>query len=355
MIISVLIRALVEENSVTITGFGTFSIKKLPAQIKDEIIFPPQHIITFEYAENDEGFDFVSKFSKWKQIRIDEAQDEISKWIEYIVKGVERNQTISYDDFGTFFKNQLGQIIFEGALNSQLNFENEGYEPIILAAKIQEENFGCDVFTNIEKEKRGNIKQFLQDKRTVYEKNNKKKNDRILFVMTIIVVIAILFALFYKEKLITFYRTVFEEKVGLFQEAAEIEDSAYTKDSAKDVKDMPFIPGNNLVENVAIGDLGDKKSELKKNEDHHLSQTPYNEAQMQIRFEKGKYYVIAGSFANEENALRLIQNEKLENYNPKFVVLPNSKLYRVCIGVFEDEKDAISFAEQFKKNYWVMK
>jgi len=132
MITPSLIRALLEENSVTITGLGTFYVKKLSAQIKDEVVYPPQNVIEFEYSTAVEGFDFVSKLSKWEQIRIDDAQAEVSKWLDLLEKGLEHSKSVFFDDFGTFSKDIFGKIVFQSVINSQLNIENEGFEPVII-------------------------------------------------------------------------------------------------------------------------------------------------------------------------------------------------------------------------------
>jgi cell division septation protein DedD len=74
-----------------------------------------------------------------------------------------------------------------------------------------------------------------------------------------------------------------------------------------------------------------------------------------LSYQKGKYYVIAGSFTKEEDALRHIKEKKLEKYHAKIVIQSQNSRRRVCIGVFDNEKDAEKFAAQTDKNYWVLK
>jgi nucleoid DNA-binding protein len=322
MIIPSLIRALLEENSVTITGFGTFSVKKLPAQIKDDIIFSPQNTVEFEYSESAEGFDFVSKLSKWEQIRIDEAQAETSKWLDLLEKGLEHNQTIFFEDFGTFSKNLLGKIVFQSVIIPQLNIENEGYEPVILPSKNQKEILHPVV-------------EPIQDKREILVIRKKKKRDWLYFVVIIFVAVAILGALFFKNTLSSFYKTVFvKNEVIIAVEDEETDTAAYI---------------SNMVEEKA------KEPELIKSKAGNLKKITSEENDVHLTYQKGIFYVIAGSFLKEEDALRHIKNEKLEKYHPKLIVHPDSPRIRVCIGVFDNEKDAELYAEKFKKNYWVLK
>lgn len=81
------------------------------------------------------------------------------------------------------------------------------------------------------------------------------------------------------------------------------------------------------------------------------SSTPYP----RIDYQSGKFYVIAGSFTNEQDAAKHIRQAKLESYDPYLLYQSGNTRVRVCIGVFKDENRALGFAEQFNKNYWVLK
>lgn len=73
-----------------------------------------------------------------------------------------------------------------------------------------------------------------------------------------------------------------------------------------------------------------------------------------INFEQGKHYVIVGSFRNENEVRQHIKQRKLEQYNPKVVLQPNSKQMRICIGVFDTEAAADSYGRSTGLNYWVL-
>jgi len=356
MFLNSLIRALTEEESVTITEFGTFSVKKNPAQIKDNVVFPPHNSIEFEYSKNVEGFDFVSKLSKWEQIRIDEAQTEVSKWVKMLENGLEHNPTIFYDDFGTFSKDSSGKIVFQGIINVHLNIENEGYEPIVLPIlhKTEKKTEQPESFNKTNKEELRNSEIQIQDKRIVHTNRKKRKSDRALFLVIIILVPLILGALFYKE--IVFYckQTLYlrnKESVVFSDETPASSALISTKKVVID-DDIPKVTTDeespNAVASTAVETPADVPSKP-------TSLSGVKAKIETLPFQKGNYYVIAGSFASKENAIRLIKNEELELYHPKFIHLPNSNLFRVCIGVFDNEEDARFFAEQFEKNYWVLK
>jgi len=327
-----LIRALLEENSVAITGLGVFSVKKRSACIKDEVIYPPQNMITFECSKEVEGFDFVSKLSQWEQIRIDEAQTKISEWITLLENGLEHNKSVFLDDFGTFSKDNSEQIVFQGAINSRLNVENEGFEPVVLAP--------------LRTKKNRNIDEPIKDKRIVLVKKSRKR-DKFWFALTILITIVALCFLFFKNSFPDFYQTVFTKKVdNTAVKNTENEDVAYINKMAKSEIDEDDIE---TPDNLSADELSNDFTT-----DHQkITQPESND--IYLSYQEGKYYVIAGSFVKKEDALRHIKDKKLEKYNAKLIVQPQNNRHRVCIGVFDNEKDAEQFAAKIDKNYWVLK
>jgi len=329
MIIPTLIRTLLGENSVTITGLGTFFVKKLPTHIKDDIIFPPQNIIEFEYSKEVEGFDFVSKLSKWEQIRIDEAQSQILEWLDLLETGLNHNKSIFFDDFGTFSKNEAEQIIFQSVMNFQLNIENEGFEPVLAPSN-----------KNI-------LTEPTKDKRIVLVKKAKKRDKR-WFLLTIFVAASVLCVLFIKNLLPDFYQTVFSKKDKAVAMNYTATEAVADLNSTEEKEVSEIVTVNNSENNNHSNALEDPA------ENQNLITMPESN-DIYTSFQEGKYYVIAGSFLKEDDALRHIKQKKLEQYNAKLVIHPQNKRLRVCIGIFDNEKDAEQFAVQVDKNYWVLK
>ena len=315
-----IIRALLEEESVIISGFGTFSVQHNPSRIQDDIVFPPQVIVAFEYSKEADGFNFVSKLSQWKQIRIDEAQTEITEWVNLLEKGLESNKTVFFDDFGTFSKDSNGKIVFQGVAHSQFNIENEGFEPIVLP-----------LVNNASTDKP------KKDKRDVLVKKRRKR-EWVWFSITIAATVIILLGLFYKESLFNLFLKNAVKEIIL--------DSPYMSLETE-------IDSNNLdtISEEVIEDILDEPEESVETKPVPLEATN----DKYVPFREGFFYVIVGSFAKEEDALRHIQQKKLDKYNAKIVVQPTNSRHRVCIGVFDNEKDAANYAALIDKNYWVLK
>lgn len=333
MITTLLIRALLEEKAVTITGLGMFYVKNFPAQIKEDVVYPPKNMIELKYSKEVEGFDFVSKFSQWEQIRIDEAQAAICEWLNSLEKGLEHNKTIFFDDFGTFSKDPSGKIVFQSVINAQLNIENEGFEPVLKPSKIIEKNHQ-------------DSNKPVKDKWIILRKN-KKERDKFWFILTILLALSTLGILFTKDTLHKFYQDIFvKNKILTISKDIEKEKISYISYLIKEIKSeidkFDHAPKDTCV--------------LTEDEDKIEPQVfPMESDDMYISYQDGKYYVIAGSFVNEGDALRHIKQQKFEKYRAKLIVHPASPRIRVCIGVFDNEIDANTFAAQIDKSYWVLK
>ena len=322
MIISSLIRTLLEENSVVISGLGTFFVEKLPAQIKDDVVYPPQNMVLFEHSKDVEDFDFANKLSEWNQIRIDVAQILISEWSSLIENGVEQNKSVFLDNFGTFSKEPSGKIVFQSIIIPELNVENEGFEPAFITPKIEKEHLQHE-------------EDIVIDKRSVLIKKERKR-ERIWF-MGIIYAAAILFAvLLLKDTLSDIYQNIFVTK----EKSAETEKPEHSA----------FISSSLDEDSAAVA------PEKEEENPPMITADPQNESDsIYLSFEKGKYYVIAGSFLKETDALRHIKEKKLEKYHAKLVLEPQNPRLRVCIGVFDNEIDAGNFAAEIDKSYWILK
>jgi nucleoid DNA-binding protein len=334
MITPFIIRALLEENSVIITGLGIFSLTKLSSQIKEDIVYPPHNIVEFEYSTDIEGFDFVSKLSKWEQIRIDDAQAKILDWLHLLEKGLEHNKSVFFENFGTFSKELSGKIIFQSMLIEQLNIENEGFEPVCLLPHHRKQ-----ILQNIQE-------QPIKDKRAFFIRR-KKKREKIWFALTIAAVALFLFVLFFKYSIIQLYQIVSTKiEVALAKEKESTCTTAHIINNENNTETICIDAiENETVDNSheTVGNINDAENHSSESDSKYLT------------YQAGKFYVIAGSFTKEEDAFRHIKEKKLEKYHAKIVIQSQNSRRRVCIGVFDNEQDAEKFAAQTDKNYWVLR
>lgn len=206
---------------------------------------------------------------------------------------------------------------------------------------------------NTEEVQEAHVVQEVQDVKVVHENTDtdgdngdgnipteeKKKRRSLwwLFVLLILIALGVLGYLF-RQQLLTVFNNL-KEKITAPKEAVVTEEPetvaedtiAYDETVAEDTVSEPEVYTPEVVRNTANGNY------------------PV------IRFEQGHYYVIAGSLPSEQDAVRHIKQRNLDQYEPKLVTQSGVSNLRVCIGIFDTEEEAESFAKNVNPKYWVLK
>lgn len=132
MIIKNIIRALQTEETVYLSSLGIFRCVRMEAAISDNKITPPQVIIQFQEDKDANGFAFATKLSQWEQITIVDAYEMSNRWIDELKAAINNNQSVTYNNFGTFRRGKKKEIIFESAYIQELNIDFEGMNPLVI-------------------------------------------------------------------------------------------------------------------------------------------------------------------------------------------------------------------------------
>lgn len=132
MIIKNIIRALQTEETVYLSSLGIFRCVRMEAAISDNKITPPQVIIQFQEDKDANGFAFATKLSQWEQITIVDAYEMSNRWIDELKAAINNNQSVTYNNFGTFRRGKKEEIIFESAYIQELNIDFEGMNPLVI-------------------------------------------------------------------------------------------------------------------------------------------------------------------------------------------------------------------------------
>lgn len=132
MIIKNIIRALQTEETVYLSSLGIFRCVRIEAAISDNKITPPQVIIQFQEDKDANGFAFATKLSQWEQITIVDAYEMSNRWIDELKAAINNNQSVTYNNFGTFRRGKKEEIIFESAYIQELNIDFEGMNPLVI-------------------------------------------------------------------------------------------------------------------------------------------------------------------------------------------------------------------------------
>ncbi len=357
MIINFLVKALCEKESVFVNNLGLFRKEYEPAQIKDGMITPPGYKLVYDPDYDGNGFAFTMFVSQKGGMLITEATTQIDQWVAQLKTALDHNKSVSFENFGTFAKNDHGVISFVCDRIAELNVEYEGMEPVELGK--EEENEEREVIKDIkdfkkevkeeDKEEEEEVEVEVEEKE---ENENGGKRRAWIICLVILLLLALLAAAgyYFREQLCDLYQQYFgkENTVQVTEEPTQeptvtdtiVTDTDFISDSLDLQTDSTQTTSVDNQEQEPVPAV--------------VSQLPDGE-KFFIDYEKGKYYVIVGSFRSEKEVRQHIKVRKLEQYNPKVVLQPNSKNMRICIGVFGTESDADSFGRGTGLNYWVLK
>lgn len=458
MIVTYLIKALTEKDSVYISNLGLFCKQYQAAQILDGQIIPPCHKVVFDPNYDGNGFAFTMFVSMKAGLLTSDATVKVNQWVNELKNALDNNKSVSFENFGTFAKNGDGIITFESDRISELNIEFEGMETVPLShqavgvavenqeeekednipesdientpvsittsetkktevetdeevqttlvdnleenaesetakenvntslieseetsstiAEVEESDVEVveeekqmtlveneDISTTIEETEKddnnnGNEEEEEQEEEDVVvddtSKKKHKKRRAWLVIVIIIVVLAILDALGYifKEEIEKFYYQQIDRNDTEEVEAQESEDFIY--ETPQDT----YAEIDSTAEETDMESIEADENSIATQQNNATQATTgnglTNDDNFIIRFEKGKHYVIAGSFPTESDVRKHIKQQHLEKYNPKAVKQDGVSNLRVCIGIFDNEADAENFRNSVNAKYWVL-
>lgn len=395
MIIKNIIRALLAEESVFLNNLGVFRCTRQEATIKENRITPPRIVILFEEDNDANGFAFVTRLSQWEQISFIDANGKTNQWIEELISAIEHNQSITYNNFGTFSRGKKGEILFESSYIPELNLEYEGMNPLVInpngipteevtesepyreeethteetgqetAPAIEETAFVAPIPEIEEPEEVPEEQEIDEDEEEVEEpvispkKKGKRRWDTLLFIIIILASIGILVALFDDELISLYHKLSKKQKADTELPISETEESATDEtDEYAEIYEDEYLESE-VGEYTDVTEPSVEETIPEEPVVQEVEQTPQptttNEAIPIIEFEKGKFYVIAGSFVKQSDVEQHIKNKQLQRYDVSIVKQSGNNRLRICIGIFESEDEAIKFAANIDKNYWVLK
>ena len=349
------------------------------AKIEGDTIQPPHYEVVFSQNDNEENnFALANLISREKQCLFTFANEEITAWVSELLTALQNNKSVTYEDFGTFMLDKKGNITFESAVIPQLNSLFEGLEPIDLkhfeipAAPVVEpepepveepepepvvEPVGANNISPINDGDNDNDDddddEDDEDDDNEEEEEEIKKRHSLAWLWVVLLLLVVLGVLGYifKDKLLGYYQQWKDRKQPVEQVVVPNDNA----DATATVDEKPVGANNDSPVNDS------PEETVAEPEPEPVTYTPAVVKQSAdgkydyIRFEKGHYYAIAGSFPSESDVIRHIRQKKLDQYSPKILKQDGVTNLRVCIGVFNTEEEAESFAKGVNSSYWVLK
>ena len=169
--------------------------------------------------------------------------------------------------------------------------------------------------------------------------DTKKHWGWIVFVVVLLLAIVVL-GWFFKDSLLNFYHQKFDNQV--------------VADTVTMVDETPLpVEEDTMAEADTIGIVEEEPvmeepmPEVKPFDINHLEH---------INYEKGKFYLVHGSFSKEADCARHIRTHHFETYSPTVLHQSGNSRLRVCLGVFNSEEASMQFAETNGiKDAWTLK
>ena len=171
------------------------------------------------------------------------------------------------------------------------------------------------------------------------EPESKKHWGWIVFVVVLLAAIGVL-GWFFKDNILDFYHQKFDRQT--------------ITDTTMMVKENPQPA---VTDTVAETDTIGYVEEEPVTEEPATEAKPFDINNLEhIQYEKGKYYLVHGSFSQEADCARHIRSHHFETYAPMVLHQSGSSRMRVCLGVFNSETEATQFAESHNiKDAWTLK
>lgn len=370
---------LLENETVIIPGFGAFVSTYKPAVILENEIKPPSKEISFtQQIKNNDGMlaEIIARRAKISQSY---AMKRIEKARENMLYELDKGDTVIIENIGTLVYNENNEIQFTPFQEDNLLLDSFGLETISKEDTFQKtdeiksitnafreteeqpdekettdvvENEPIRVETNEEAEKIAEavispviqlkdelVKEEKPEKvqipeiKTVGQPEKQEEKKKIGWYWYLLILIPIFIGGFFMLN----KKSKTNETVINIQEKVSIQE--------QDIKPETVVPADSVENNVA--EQIESESTLNISSESNLTSGI------------SKYYIVGGSFKDEENVEKYILTLKEKGLNG-FNLGQKGRLYLVGIGSFDNESDAQKSLNELVKAYpgwnlWIFK
>jgi nucleoid DNA-binding protein len=346
---------LYEHECVIIPGFGGFIVNDRPATINriNHLFSPPFRKIMFNiHLSANDGL-LMNHLAKLESISYVEAKQIVLDFAKHCQEEIEAGNRISFKDIGVLYKNSEGHIAFEQ--NEQVNYNMEAfglgsfYSPPIERESDEERIKGI-----VEPLISGKLKP--KDRKPVVQRETVIKRRRRAGAVVLILFILLLsigggFTI--KEHATSYWQN-YAMLIPVF--SGEQTPTEYVIDKKAIRKEIPLITENEKVtvdvspeitdnavpaEEVAIERKITEKSSEVKTEVIETPNFPKEDHQIPtIKAQSGSYLIITGSFSEESNALKLVDQLKQSGIDAAIADTTKNGMYRVAYAAYANIEEA---------------
>ena len=348
-----------ENDTVIVPGLGAFISEYKPAfsDIATGILHPPSKKVSFNPDIKTNGGLLAGRIASDEHISHRKAVLKVEKICDDILYRLDKGERILLEDTGTLFYDKNGILSFEPSLSLNFLADAYGLEPVSI---VNDDHSGGTVSELGHDNKNESRKDEdhtaekpdqLQSMATqpdeldvLYENDNNELRGtglhRFIFWSLILIIPAILIVLgvylYRKKRLKTSY------PVEII-----VDTTASSTESHDD--QQAFIPVDTIREDTLLSPSDSALSS-------EIIDTTATTGQ--IIPVKSKYYLIGGSFKEEENAEKYFRQIQEKGYEP-FHLGKQGNFYIVGIGIYDTESEAYIAQVRFIDKYpdsgaWIM-
>ncbi len=340
---------LFEQDCVVIPDFGGFVTNFDCAKVdkSEEYIKPAQKWLAFNgLLKNDDGL-LCNYIAKNEGINRDEANLKIKSFVETAKKRIRFDQRFDISGVGTFTENEEGKIQFNPSENSNFLGESFGLEKILIKKTnfiqpiIQAETINTKVSPKtVQQVFASNDRETSAEEVKLVSPNKIRKSRRkgtavVKFLLGMFSAVLFVSAIYLydneKNSLSSFNPFHFSQKQVQEAYAEPIE------------KEIPKAEPIKVVPEL-----------IKKDTLVNITKPIINE-------EENRFFVIAGSFGERENAENQLYVLKSKGFSKASILKPSKRgrLIKVSAGGFTDEQsaneEAVKVAKAINQNAWIFK
>ena len=370
---------LLENETVIIPGFGAFVSTYKPAEFLENEIKPPSKEVTFtQKIKNNDGMlaEIIARKAKISQSY---AMKRIEKARENMLYALDKGETVIVENIGTLVYNENNEIQFTPFQDENLLLDSFGLETISTEDLVQKAEDFENEKAQIEEstEQTGSEEEIGETEiETVGEQIAEETQQKVEAIISPVVEIEN--ELIQEEKTEIIQKPDFKTsgKVDIQKEKKKIgwywymliliiivisgffifKNKSNTSETVVEIEKSSNAQQQEIqAETVLPADSVEKSLAEPTNTESGLNDS----AEPKISSETTKYYIIGGSFKNEERVEKYILKLKEKGMNG-FSLGQKGKLYLVGIDSFDNETDAQKSLNELVKanpgwNLWIYK
>ncbi|WMJ74332.1 SPOR domain-containing protein [Cytophagaceae bacterium ABcell3] len=343
---------LFEHDCVVVPEFGGFLARPIGAEIHPVThkFFPPSKKIAFnEQLKLDDGV-LISAITAGEGISRADALNAIQKHVEKVFQEIEASGQYVFKDIGKVFKNVEGNLEFEPQGN--INYEEDSFGLSELYIKPVNKDI-TPIHRNPEHAKPVIINRpAIKKENTPMPEKKEKKGLKALALMVPVLVLIGAGITFFAQKDDALLSGLFAGNNSA--EEFESEGVEESLDSAIEVEEK-----GHEVEPL-LEEVETEEEPLVSEELPEASEEEEAEEVSAPEIHTVKYYLVAGAFSNQANAVKLFEKYTSKGVDTKLIEpAKGNGLYKVTVAEFESGKAAFAEMETYKKQFgndlWILK